>query len=422
MPIQRIALLTVHTSPLAPLGGKKTGGMNVYIRHLAAELGRIGIEVDIFTRRTTLAAPDVDYSLGDNVRVIRVNAGPPTVLDPNAVYDYVSQFAAGVIAFNTREGGRQYDVIYSHYWLSGWVANKLNEVWGTPFVQMFHTLGHMKNRIQAGVPMMMQDARVKTETEITRWADRIIAATPAEQAQLLWLYRADRRKIDIVPPGVDPERFRPIPTAHARDQLGINPECNLFLFVGRIERLKAIDTILQAVDLLRRENKPLMERTCFAIIGGDPKNPADEEIQRLKSVAQELKIEHLVDFLGAKNHEELRLYYAAASAVIVPSDYESFGMVALEAMAAGTPVIASEVGGLAFLVQDQETGLLMPVRDPKALAAGIVSILADSEKHRLLGENAAQLAEQYAWQRIVERLLPIFEDVVSRHRRQASVS
>lgn len=421
MSIQRIALLTVHTSPLAPLGGKKTGGMNVYIRHLAAELGRMGIAVDIFTRRAAIHTPDIDYSLGENVRVIHVNAGPPAVLDPNTVYDHVSQFAAGVIAFNTREGGPRYDLIYSHYWLSGWVANKLNEVWGIPFVQMFHTLGHMKNRISTGSPMMMQDARVKTETEITRWAERIIAATPAEQAQLLWLYRADRRKIEIVPPGVDPERFQPIPTDVAREQLGIDPACNLFLFVGRIERLKAIDTILQAVDLLRREQGSLMERTCFAIIGGDPKNPADEEIQRLKMISEKLGVDQLVDFLGAKDHDELRLYYAAASAVIVPSDYESFGMVALEAMAAGTPVIASEVGGLAFLVQDQQTGLLMPVRDPKALADGIMSIVVDPEKGHLLGRNAAQLAAQYAWQRIVQRLMPIFEDVVDRHQQRVNV-
>ncbi|NJL57058.1 glycosyltransferase family 1 protein [bacterium] len=218
MTTTRIAMLCVHTSPLAPLGGKKTGGMNVYVRELARELGGRGVLVDVYTRRSDPKQPDVDYSLGENVRVIHVLAGPPQLLDPAEVYAYVSQFAAGVIAFTTRQPVR-YDVVYSHYWLSGWVANKLKEVWNTPFVQMFHTLGHMKNRIDSHKPML-PDVRITTETQLVQWADRIIAATPAEHAQLLWLYRADRRKISIVPPGVDPTQFRPIPHGTGQSAIG----------------------------------------------------------------------------------------------------------------------------------------------------------------------------------------------------------
>ncbi len=411
MTIRHIALLSVHTSPLAPIGGKKTGGMNVYVRELARELARRDIQVDIFTRRVSSTQPDVDYSLGEGVRVIHVNAGLPQPLDPDAVYEHLSQFTAGVIAYATRHR-ITYNLVYSHYWLSGWVAHKLDEVWNIPSVQMFHTLGHMKHRIGGG-PLMMPDTRVLLETQIVNWADRIIAATPAEQAQLLWLYRADRRKIEVIPPGVDSSRFHPIPQLDAKSHLNIAADDDLLLFVGRLEPLKAVDTILQAVELIRVEEPGYLRKIQFAIIGGDLNNPSDTEMERLQSLAHELGLDDVVQFLGAKDHELLPYYYAAALAVIMPSDYESFGMVALEAMASGTPVIASEVGGLAFLVRDEDTGFLVPTRNPEALAEGIITIISDPEKRYQLSQNAARLAQRYHWSRIADRLLPIFKDVVA---------
>lgn len=418
MSVKRIAVLCVHTSPLAPLGGQKTGGMNVYVRELARELSRRGISVDIFTRRIETGAPDIDPSLGEHARVIHVACGPSQYLDPIEVYPLLSQFTAGVIAFATRQG-LSYDIVYSHYWLSGWVAYKLNEVWNTPIVHMFHTLGHMKRRIGAG-KALLPDVRIATETQIVGWASKIIAATPAEHAQLLWLYRADRRKIAVIPPGVDVECFQPIPQAEAKQRLGIDR--NLLLFVGRIEPLKAVDMIVEAIDLIRREQKHLAERLYFMVIGGNLASPAEPELSRLRRLVASLSLDHLVVFLGAKDQELLPLYYAAATAVIVPSDYESFGMVALEAMASGTPVIASEVGGLAFLVRDKETGFLVPSRDAVALAEGIATILTDPEKRKLLGQNAAALAQQYAWPNIVDQLVAVFDDVstrccTNRHRR-----
>lgn len=407
--MKRIAMLSVHTSPLAPPGGKKTGGMNVYVREFAQELGRRGIAIDIFTRRVSPDAPDVDHSLGENVRVVHVMAGPPQTIAPDDVYDHLQQFTAGLIAFATRQG-IAYELVYSHYWLSGWVANKLKEVWGTPFIQMFHTLGHMKNRIGSG-NTALPTTRITVETQVVKWADAIVAATPAEHAQLLWLYRADRRKIVIAPPGVDAERFRPIPQAEARDKLKINPDCDLFLFVGRLEPLKAVDTILEAITIIRQQKPELLSRLCFSIIGGDLKNREDQELARLRQYVDEMQLQDVVQFLGAKGHDLLPLYYAAAQAVIVPSDYESFGMVALEAMASGTPVIASQVGGLAFLVRDQETGWHVPVRDPKALAQALKEVLINPEKRQKLAENAAQLANHYTWACIADRLLPIFAQV-----------
>jgi D-inositol-3-phosphate glycosyltransferase len=417
--IQRLAILSVHTSPLAPMGGKKTGGMNIYIRELAQELGSRGIAVDIFTRRSSHDEPDIDYGIGENVRVIYLTAGPVANLKPDEIHPYLSLFTARLIAFSTRQNIK-YDMIYSHYWLSGWVAQKLKESWGTPFVQMFHTLGHMKQRILSH-ENIMPDQRIRTETEAMEWADRIIAATPAEHSQLVWLYRANRRKIEIVPPGVNTSRFYPIAQAEAKVQIGCDPNQKILLFVGRIEPLKAVDTVLHALDVLKQRDESLLKEICFAVVGGDPNDKSDSEMMRLQQMAQELGLVDRVHFLGAKDQSELPLFYAAATAVIMASDYESFGMVALEAMATGTPVIASQVGGLAFLVQDQETGYLVPVREPQAMASCIEALVRDRQKCQEMGYQAYQLAQEYAWSNIADRLVAIFDEILG-HRSAAAAS
>jgi D-inositol-3-phosphate glycosyltransferase len=410
MSIQRIAMLSVHTSPLDPLGGEKTGGMNVYVRELAQELGRRGIQVDIYTRRSSESDPEIDTSMGVNVRVIHVIAGPKLVLDPAAVYPYLSQFTSNMIAF-TMKHHVAYDLIYSHYWLSGWVASKLKEISGTPFVQMFHTLGHMKNRI-AAIAGDSSDNRVTVETQIIRWANRIVAATPAEQAQLLWLYRADRRKIVVIPPGVNLDRFQLMPMNEAKAHLGISVDTNLLLFVGRIEPLKAVDTILQALNVIRIETPNSAEKIRFAVIGGNVERTTGE-LGRLLQLRLELGLEDIVQFLGAKDQSLLPAYYAASTAVIMPSDYESFGLVALEAMASGAPVIATEVGGLAYLVRDGETGFLIPARDSKALADRIRILLQEPGKRDVMGHNAARFAQQYTWSAVGDQLLTVFNNLVS---------
>jgi D-inositol-3-phosphate glycosyltransferase len=395
MPIQHLAMITVHTSPLAPMGGKKTGGMNVYIRELAQELGRRGLHVDIFTRRSFADEPPVDHSLGPNVRVIYLTAGPVQMLPPEEQFQYLSEFTARLIAFSTRHS-IHYDLVYSHYWLSGWVAAKLKEAWGMPFVQMFHTLGQMKQRIITHDHLPLPDRRITTETELMGIADALIAATHAEHTQLVWLYRANRHKIEIVPPGMNPERFHPLPRQIIREQMRLPLDKRLLLFVGRIEPLKGVDTILHAMTLLREQQPEALDNLCFMIIGGDPNDTRDPEMKKLRELTGQLGLEEQVCFLGAKEQAQLPAYYAAADAVLVPSDYESFGMVALEAMACGTPVIASEVGGLAYLIKDGETGYLVPVRDASAFAA--------------------EHAKHYAWSSIAERLLTLFADVLNERR------
>jgi D-inositol-3-phosphate glycosyltransferase len=279
---------------------------------------------------------------------------------------------------------------------------------------MFHTLGHMKRRIKDNL-FYSPDTRIMTESLVIERADRIIAATSAEQAQLLWLYRADRRKIEIIPPGVNTTHFRDImPARQAKELLGLNPDCKMLLFVGRIEPLKAVDTILEALCVVLEKSPQVPENLCFTIVGGDPDNSKDNEMQRLQDMSIELGIDHLVNFVGAKEQAQLPIYYSAATAVIMPSDYESFGMVALEAMATGTPVIASQVGGLAFLVRDKETGFHVPVREPIPLAECIITLLSDNHQTQEMGISASRVAKDYAWSSIAGRLLQVFEAVTAK--------
>ena len=417
MPLERIALISVHASPLAPMGGAKTGGMNVYISELARELGRLGVQVDIFTRRSSPLEPEIDYALGENARVVYLKAGPFQPLSPDEHYPHLSEFTASLIAFATLHSLR-YDIIYSHYWLSGWVAAKLKETWGIRFAHMYHTLGLMKQRIEENA-LTQPDQRVLTEMQVQQAADRIIAATPAEQAQLRWLYRASRRQIIVIPPGVDPDRFQQGDSrSAARADLRLKPDAEMLLFVGRIEPLKAVDTILEALHALRESAPDLLRRLHFMIVGGDLRDRSNREMTRLQTLSVKLGIDQLVSFVGAKEQSQLPRYYRAATAVIMPSDYESFGMVALEAMSSGTPVIASQVGGLQFLVRDQETGYHIPTREPISLADCIIKLLSDSARTELMGESAARIAQDYAWPRIAQRLLQVFENVSGQGRKQ----
>ncbi len=413
--IKRIAMLSVHTCPLAMLGGKKTGGMNVYVRDIAAELGRLGIQVDVFTRSEDDCQPRVKHDLGYGARVIHVPAGPEVPIHPQEILPHLEQFVAGVLAFAEEEGA-QYDLIHSHYWLSGLVAGRLREVWEgehgrvIPIIHMFHTLGHMKNQINPDPAERAPQSRLDSEQRIIdQIADRLIAATPAEETQLINLYQADPAKIVIIPPGVDPSRFYPRDKQRAKESVGMSPTGKNIMFVGRIEPLKGIDTLIEAAAILRREHPDIMAQTCFAIVGGDPwaENP-EAEMSRLQALARQLNVTDIVGFLGSKNQNVLPLYYAATDVVVAPSHYESFGMVALEAMAVGTPVIASEVGGLAHLVKDGQTGFHIPPRDPATLANRLCLLLMDDQLRHRFGRQAAAYAQQYRWENIACQLFDLY--------------
>ncbi len=418
MRIHRIAMLSVHTCPLAMLGGKKTGGMNVYVRDFSRELGRQDVQVDVFTRSQDTSSLFISHDLGFGGRVIHINAGPEEPIPVIDTADHLDTFTDGVLAFAESEG-IQYDIIHSHYWLSGLVAEKLQERWErdgryVPIVHMFHTLGHMKNHIANDDSQRASQRRLDGENHVITAVDRIIGATPAEEAQLHWLYKGiDMEKVRIIPPGVDLTRFTPIDKAVAKAHVGIPSHHKNLIFAGRIEPLKGIDTLLKAICLIRGRHPRLVDDVCVAIIGGDPwATCPDAEMARLQQMRHDLGIGDLVTFIGAKDQEILPYYYAAAEAVIMPSHYESFGMVALEAMAMGTPVIASEVGGLAFLVKDGRNGYLVPSRNPEALAERIYELLTNQTCHWELSRYARENAQQYDWKNIVAQMLLVYEELI----------
>jgi D-inositol-3-phosphate glycosyltransferase len=409
----RVAMLSYHTCPLAILGGKDTGGMNVYVRELTRELGRIGVHVDVFTRSQDEHVPHVLHDLGFGNRVVHVPAGPEVPLPKVELATHIDQFVEGIREFAVNKG-LTYDLIHSHYWMSGLAAEALKAEWRVPVIQMFHTLGVMKQRVARSSEEVEGDYRLNGERQVLRIADRIVAATQAELAQLQWLYQADIRKIVVIPPGVDLSRFYPIPADEAKEAIGVNTCNRMLLFVGRIEPLKGIDTLIQAIAIMRQSGE-LDEDVCLALIGGEtdvsPEN-VSKEMAHLHEMRQQYNLGDFVTFLGQRSQDTLPYYYSAAEAVVVPSVYESFGMVALEAMACGTPVVASEVGGLAFLVQDQKTGYTVPFADPQALADRLTDLLHDEPLRRQMGTQAAIFARDYAWEKITARVKSLYDEVL----------
>jgi D-inositol-3-phosphate glycosyltransferase len=410
----RVAMLSYHTCPLATLGGKDTGGMNVYVRDLTRELGRLGIHVDVFTRSQDEHVPHVLHDLGFGNRVVHVPAGPEQPFPKSQLANYLPQFVEGVRQFAV-EKGLHYDLIHSHYWMSGIAAGMLAEAWHVPIVHMFHTLGEMKNRIATNEAEKEGSYRLDGERLVLAHADRIIAATQAEQAQLQWLYKAEPKKVVVIPPGVDTGHFYPIPADEAREFIGIPKDDRLVLFVGRIEPLKGVDTLIRAMACMRLSE---MEKPAYlAIIGGDPNaSPEDmsAEMTRLQALCIELSMDRMVVFLGKRGQDTLPYYYSAAEVLVMPSHYESFGMVALEAMSCGTPVIASQVGGLAFLVQDGVTGFHVPNGDSDALCAKLTMLLADAILRAQMGANAAKYAHGYDWEKIAAQLMKVYQDLLTK--------
>ena len=412
----RVAMLSYHTCPLATLGGKDTGGMNVYVRELTRELGREGVGVDVFTRSQDDHVPHVLHNLGFGNRVVHIRAGPESPVGLRGLEAHIPAFVEGIRSFAAAKGER-YDLVHSHYWMSGIAALTLRDVWGTPFVQTFHTLGEMKNRVARSQDERASPERLAVETRLLREADQIVASTQAELAQFQWLYHADPQRVVVIPPGVDTSRFYPIPPDEAKEFIGMDCRDNMILFVGRIQPLKGVDTLLQAMAILKREGTLERRPMCVAIIGGDPEAEPERmtaEMLRLQNLRIELGLGDMVAFLGKRDQDTLQYYYSAADMVVVPSHYESFGMVALEAMACGAPVVASETGGLAFLVKDGETGFHVPTADAAALAHRLRLLAEDDALRQRLGRQAAAYARTYAWQEIAPRIVHVYESMLEK--------
>lgn len=410
----RIATLSVHSSPLARLGGKEAGGMNVYVRELSREFGRRGILVDIFTRAQERNTPPV-VQIDRGVRLISVRAGPPAPYDKNRLLDYLPEFVGRVRCFADSED-LHYDIIHSHYWVSGEAALALRRSWGAPIVHMFHTLGAVKNQVARGTEEHETGQRVAVEGRILREADAIVAATPLDRAQMVWHYSADMAKIRVAPAGVDLRRFQPRNLSAARTALDLPPPPHrVILLVARIEPLKGIDTLIEASALLLQRHPEWRDALTTLIVGGGGEGERaswNVEQRRLDTIRRRLGVADVVHFAGAQPQDRLPLYYAAADVVTMPSHYESFGMAALEALACGTPVIATNAGGPAFIVEDGVSGLLTSPGNPTMLANHLERLLQNDAERAAMGAAARERALQFGWEHVACDILSIYRDLL----------
>ena len=405
----RVAMLSVHTCPLAALGGKETGGMNVYVREVSRELGRMGVAVDVFTRSQNASIPRV-VQLGEGARVIHLPAGDEAPMARERVYDHLDEFVDGVEAWRIA-GSIDYDLIHAHYWLSGVAALTLKARWSAPVLQMFHTLGRLKNRVARSAAELEPRVRLEEETRIVSGADRIVAANVVERAELLRDYGAHASRIATIPCGVDTDLFRPGDRAEARRGLGLD-ERPVLLWVGRIAPIKGLDTLLDAVARLSATG----QSPRLLIVGGEADEPANGHEASLRRRIERLRLEDTVRFIGPQPQSVLPVYYVAADVTVLPSYYESFGMVALEAMACGSPVIASRVGGLVTTVRDGVTGFLVPDSDVPALAERIESLIADPELRWRVGREGVRWAAQHRWPCVAEAVCREYASLEARAR------
>jgi D-inositol-3-phosphate glycosyltransferase len=400
----RIAQVSAHTSPLAPLGGRETGGMNVYVLELSRELARLGYEVDIFTRRDG-ELPTVEQ-LAPGLRLIRVDAGPAEPIEKEEIVRFLPEFHVNMRRFAEAQP-TGYDIIHSHYWQSGWAGTLLARELDVPHVVMFHTLGEVKNRARFGE--QEPKLRIRHERTIARRATAIVTASDHERLLLERYYAADPARMHTVPCGIDLDLFFPRERSLARAKLGVPDDAPILLWVGRLEKLKGVEILVDAVAELEERDFTLL------IVGGDER--AHEIRSELEAQAAAVGISANIRFEGAVPHDELPWYYSAADVCVVPSYYESFGLVAVEAMACGTPVVASRVGGLVSTVIDGVTGYLIPWRCPGPFAEKLEVLLGNSELRTNFSRAAARSVERFRWSSVGLRIADVYDAAREAHHR-----
>lgn len=415
----RVAVISLHTSPLDQPGGGDSGGMNVYIAEVAERLAEQGIEVDVYTRSHDPGQPAVT-ELRPGSRLIRVRAGPERPLPKEELPDLLPEFLDGVIQHAAAEAGAHphrhspYDVVHSHYWLSGWVGHMAKQIWGAPLVASFHTLGKVKNESLGSEDSPEPAVRLAGEEEVVSGADRILAPTPAEAANLVGLYGADPGRIRIVAPGVDRGVFVPRPREEARAGLHLSND-RLVLFVGRLQPFKGPDVAIRALAHAVRTSSGAAPDWVLAVVGGPSRQrPGDDEVSRLMDLAARSGVGDRVVFFPPQPHERLADFYSAAEVVVVPSRSESFGLVALEAQACGTPVVAAEAGGLPFVVRDGKSGFLVRGRDPARYAERILQILGDPALAARLSEGALRHAARFSWDATASGVSDVYLELLQR--------
>ncbi len=388
-------MLVVHSNPTAEPGVGDAGGMTVYVREIARTLAVFGLEVDIYSRRDATAVSEEEF-LYPGVRVSSIRAGEES-LSKGELPAHLPEFTANVATLVERLG-RSYDVIHSHYWLSGRVASILASRWRIPFIHTFHTLGRVKNERLRSEDVAEPEARLFGEARVIAEADAIVAATCEERRSLIDLYAAHPERIHVVAPGVNHQMFRPGDRAQAKARLGLDGK-QVLLFVGRLQPLKGADTAIEALAHLIGWGRLSRERAALVIVGGGSGMVGAGEPERLRALASSLGVSDLVTYVAAQPHARLPAFYQAADVCLVPSHTESFGLVALEAQACGAPVVASAVGGLTSIVRHGRTGFLVEPGSSAAFAERAWRILSDAPLASSLGRLAVCSSGDFSWER-----------------------
>ncbi|WP_414564283.1 MULTISPECIES: glycosyltransferase family 4 protein [unclassified Anabaena] len=404
---KRVALISVHGDPAIEIGKEEAGGQNVYVRHVGEALGRLGWQVDIFTRKVSIKQDEI-VQLNQNCRTVRLVAGPVEFVPRDELLEHMPEFLDNFLKFQ-KENNITYELVHTNYWHSSWVGMQLKKIQGTRQIHTYHSLGAVKYNTIENIPQIASQ-RLTVEKEVLETAERIVATSPQEQEHMRSLV-STKGNIDIIPCGTDIHRFGAVERHAARAKLGITPETKLVLYVGRFDPRKGIETLVRAVN----ESQLRDSKNLKLIIGGGstPGNSDGIERDRIENIINELGMNDFTTLPGRLSQEILPTYYAAADVCVVPSHYEPFGLVAIEAMASGTPVVASDVGGLQFTVVPEVTGLLAPPQDVAAFSAAIDRILLNPEWRHKLGQAGRKRVEtKFSWDGVATQLGELYTQIL----------
>jgi glycosyltransferase involved in cell wall biosynthesis len=402
-----IALISVHGDPATEIGKEEAGGQNVYVRQVGEALARQGWQVDMFTRRSEADQVDIVEHL-PNCRTIRLTAGAHSFIPRQEIFNHCSDFVEEFLKFQAQQD-RDYKLIHTNYWLSGWVGLQLKKKVGVPLIHTYHSLGAVKYKAVQTIPLIANN-RLNVEKDCLEKADCVVATSPQEKEHMRSLV-STKGNIKVIPCGTDVKRFGSVNYQQAREALGIEPDAKVVFYVGRFDPRKGIETLVRAIgqsQLQETENLQLI------IGGGSRQGKSDgNERDRIEGIVDELGIRSFTTFPGRIGDDTLHLYFAAADVCVVPSHYEPFGLVAIEAMASGTPVVASDVGGLQYTVVHEETGLLAPPRDVAAFSQAIDRLLTNPEWRRSLGQNArARVKSKFSWEGVAGQLSELYAQTI----------
>lgn len=400
---QHIALISVHGDPAVEIGKEEAGGQNVYVRHLGEALAHLGWHVDMFTRKANADDP-VIVEHSPRCRTIRLKAGPEAFVPRDKIFGYTGEFLDNLLRFQEWEGV-QYSLVHTNYWISAWVGMQWKKRQSIPQVHTYHSLGAVKYQSVEAIPMIA-GTRLDVEKAVLETAERTVATSPQEKDHMRSLV-SSKGHIQIIPCGTDIQRFGAIDRTQARLELGWNPDQKIIFYVGRFDPRKGIETLVRAVGCSQIRHDPQVK----LIIGGGSRPGQSDGIERerIEAIVDELGMRDITTFTGRISDELLSVYYTAADVCVVPSHYEPFGLVAIEAMACSTPVIASDVGGLQFTVVPEETGLLAPPKDEVAFAEAIDRILSHPDWRNQLGQRARRrVEEKFSWDGVAHQLSDLY--------------